>query len=107
MLIQIEIPKETIMSCIESATGRYIRYWAETRRRGKLIDVREVYVENGTAGKGAGEWCTLTPSRIHKAASLLAKASPRQFAALITDRADAITGDCLIQLAVLGEIRYG
>ena len=109
MLIQVEIPYETVEACILSAVG-YCRYWANVNhavaRSHAPLSVREAYARGNSTEK-PGEWHALTRRKIAKAIPLLARASPRQFAALFTGHADMITGDCLIQLVVLGEIRYG
>jgi hypothetical protein len=49
----------------------------------------------------------LTRATIARGLDLMAKAHPRHFSDLISDNHDAITADVFLQLALLGELRYG
>lgn len=44
---------------------------------------------------------------IERGLSLMSTKAPHAFASIMNDTADALTGDCFLQLCLLGEVRYG
>ncbi len=66
------------------------------------------YVRIGEHGANKPAVHRLSRAKIALALPLMLKDHPHQFCALMTGVGqDATTGDCLVQLALFGELRYG
>ena len=107
MKFTVELDDDLIRNVIGSAG---IAYWAKMedaewdRRTITLIlhDLHDRTPDKGDHGKytiGSAGWAA--------ALGLMAVAYPRAFADLVGKRGDMTTGDCLVQLACFGELRYG
>lgn len=109
----IAIPIDAVNACVSSAiqSRAYgIHYWADTRWRGEenAEDRRMQVRESTRAGRlRNGPWHNLRDRDIQRGMTLMSHKSTHQLARLINGNADASTGDMLIQLAVLGKIKYG
>lgn len=57
-------------------------------------------------GEEEGTW-TLDQAAIERGLKLMAEKAPRHWADFLAENEDADTGDCFIQMALLGEIVYG
>ena len=98
---EIKAPVDGVVveSCVQSGL-RQIGYWAVVRER-----------EDGALEIGEQEQprvrTLLNDAALTRGLALAAEKHPLLFARLLTGTADAAIGDVLIQLAVLGEVRYG
>lgn len=112
--VSLEIPHSTLMSVVHSAwfyDSHGISYWADRKSDSRARwYVREKHEENDVLDRirwKPGPWRRVSERAIKRGLALMVKAAPKQLARLIEGNADATTGDVLIQLAVLGEVRYG
>lgn len=104
MKIEIEVSQEAIVSALFSGTrGGGIRYWAtfgvahETDNPNAIAIIERV----------TGARHVLDEAAVKRGLELMAKLAPHQLAQVLERRGDQRTGDCLVQCAVLGELRYG
>lgn len=105
--LEIEVSRENVMSCVVSAleSSCGIGYWAELRARPRDKTTIATIRESETFPPGP--WVDLNDEAIAHGLKLLAEKHGETFGRIIEGTADAIDGDVLIQLAVLGEVRYG
>lgn len=120
MQINIEIPDEVLINFIQSAmeAGRtygtagwaqinyqYFRTYPKLLAGNGCIKLREI---NADETKFDGPTYTLNLEAIRRGVELMAKHKNKELIAdLLADKFDGPSGDVLVQLAVLGEIRYG
>jgi hypothetical protein len=87
----------------EGAPYREIRQEGKPRRLGLSLPVDVIDLE---ASFGSHPIFTLDAAAIDRGLAALATKAPRHLAAILTDDADAETGDVFLQLCLFGEIRY-
>lgn len=120
MEINIEIPDENLIHFIQSAmeAGRvygtagwakidnqYFRGYKELLSGKGCLKLREI---NSDETKFDGLTYTLNAEAIRRGVKMMAQIKNKEWiASLLNDDFDGPSGDVLIQLAVLGEIRYG
>jgi len=101
MKLTIEVPDE-ILSSVRSSCD--IAYWADYRHGAAgIVEVREQDAGDGRPGR----WVRLSDARMKKAFARMAELNPYQFGEALVGSMDSTTGDVLVQIAVLGEEKYG
>lgn len=99
MEISITIDNKQIIDCM---LGAHSRYWADylvwDGKRGSVVEHND--------GESPVRH-TISLRKIRKGVERLSKLCPNSFAALTSDRWDGDTGDLLLQMIVLGEVKYG
>lgn len=94
---------------------RYAHYWCENAGEFDLISVQQKILDGGTHtakefdetdGKIIGRYA-VSLKTLKKGLQKLAAEYPKHFADIVNDNDDADTADALLQLATLGELRYG
>ena len=78
--------------------------WAKALLKGKGIVVYDLYDEDDDCNPVKHY---LTIDNIKEGLKLMKEQYPRQWADLVEENDDLITGDCFLQLAVFGEWIYG
>ena len=108
--VSLEIPEELIVNALDSAN---IVYWARVPKGADHHDLlagrdTATIMELGGAHDGEGDGCReLTGDKVRRGLGIMAAKYPQHFAYLMSDNADAETGDTLVQCALFGEIVYG
>lgn len=108
--IEIKIDASLVESCIASAleNRQYgVGYWADTKSSHIGYGCVREREASGRSLQKPGPWYILDDEAIRRGLMLMATESPGVFARFFRRETDAPTGDVLIQLAVLGEVRYG
>lgn len=106
MKLTIEV-SDQIVRYVQSSCD--IAYWANsrhappTKRGDAYVQVREQDRGDGKPGR----WVTLTDARMRQAFARMASVNPYQFGEALRGQMDSTTGDVLVQIAVLGEEKYG
>lgn len=97
MIIAIDVPDKRVLDCLNGAGSRY---WARDLvmrgDRGSVVEHAD--------GKPIQHM--IGPRKLRRGVAALAKLAPRRFEQLCSEDWDAETGDVLLQLVVLGEIKY-
>lgn len=89
------------LDCIEEK-------WAEALLNGKGLVIYDAYeMDSELNDDEEPTKYRLTLDGIKKGLAKMAKEYPRDFADLVEENDDAITGDIFLQLAVFGEVIYG
>lgn len=110
---EIEIDNDTISSLLSSM--RYSHYWCENAGDFDLVSVQQKITDGGTHiakefdendGTVIGEY-PVNLKTLAKGLQLMAQSHTSYFADIVNDNDDAITADVLLQLATLGDIKYG
>lgn len=94
--IMVDLPHAALVDAMATA---HTRYWCgkKSLRSGwRVIETNH----------GAERTYDVSLMDLARGASLLARIAPIHFGYLINDRADADTGDLLLQLSIFGEIKY-
>ncbi len=110
--ITINIPDSHIEHMRGSCQSQY---WAEIRRvevdfNDNDDEMDDVYIREIDRCDGSGEpgdWILLTRDVVRRGIELMATVAPERFARLLSDEQDGDDGDVWLQLAVLGEVKYG
>lgn len=100
MKLEIEIDDKEFEWLMGSCNSSY---WAEQSQKGDVMRVRELDAEEGKPGP----WIPLTEERRREGLRLLFAKAPRHAADFVKKMYDGDTGDAWLQLAVLGEVKYG
>jgi hypothetical protein len=109
MKVNAEVKNELIINALDSAD---IGYWARVPKGADHEDllagiatatVQEIDESDGSVI----ETFTLTSAKVRKGLTIMAEKYPHHMADLLKDNSDCWTGDCLVQCALFGELRYG
>lgn len=108
MEVKANITDDLIVNALDSAD---IGYWV--RRVEGCGDHAGLLKGNRTAivieddGSRSGRQHVLDAAKVRQGVQLMLEKYPNHYADMLADNADCITGDVLVQLALLGEIVYG
>lgn len=109
MEITIPVSNELVANALCSGLEGGINYWtAELDWPGDAFAQDHVLAGGSLQIRDVDDTTTtLDLAAVTRALGMLAVQCPARFAELVEDNADAGVGDCLIQLAVFSELRYG
>lgn len=111
MNITINIPEQKIVDALVSACEDGSYYWARTDglpydRRGKSLRLPITVIEHLDGAEPVKQYL-LNKKALTMGLQLMAEKHPHHFANMLTGNGDWITGDVLLQLSTLGELKYG
>lgn len=101
--------RDLIITGVEGGFGSWIQYETYKHSADNIDDILVQGRENLEEDEGPGEygpWVKLDKARFEWAMKEFAKQCPHQFNLFLNENEDAITGDCFMQIAVLGEVTY-
>lgn len=99
MKLELEINDKLISSALHAAG---IGYWAKAVSRDPKDPLYMEMIETET-----DKHLTLDVEALTNGLHALALKYPNRLADIISDSGDSVTGDCLVQCCVFGELKYG
>jgi hypothetical protein len=104
MKIEINVSDQRLSETYHQGLfGWVTRHWAEPVAHDHTRTLKWVHVRELETGKVY----RVSDADIERAVRLMLQQTPMQFAAMLAERGDAVTGDVLVQFAALGELKYG
>jgi hypothetical protein len=106
MRVRIELDEATVRACLQ---GARVAYWADVRPAENDPATYLISEREGLEDDAPAKWCTwpIPDAELRTGLEAMAKGSPKAFSAFLSGRADADTGDVLLQYIVLGSVVYG
>lgn len=110
---KVVIENDTLMSLLSGM--RYSNYWCENAGEFDLISVQQKITDGGTHtakeyDESNGKIIARYPvnlKTLKKGLQLMTETHAKDFADIVNENEDANTSDVLLQLATIGEVKYG
>lgn len=103
MIIAITVKNDTVR---EVVGGAGCDYWCDFRDDRHAWDRDKMQLTVVEVGDKKPKVHTVGPKDFERAVGIMAEKFPQQFAAIMEENYDRVTGDLLVQLAIFGEDKY-